>query len=216
MKLKFFSEFLGTFQLVLIGTGSVLFVQNEQISYPQLWIGLAFGFAVFFGIVLFGKRSGAHMNPAVTLAFWLKGTTRTAEVPGYLTAQFLGATVASGTLFLVYPSNPHYGDTLPIIGTGESFALEFGLTAALMAGILFINAMKVSLWMDALFIGAIVGLEAYFAGPLCGASMNPARSFGPAVFSSLWFPLWIYLLAPVLGAVTIVAITRIKNLGQKR
>lgn len=204
MKQAYFSEFLGTFQLVLIGTGSVLIVQNEHISHPQTWIGIAFGFAVFLGIVVFGKSSGAHMNPAVTLALWLKGDTKTADLPGYMSAQFLGATAASGVVYWMYPRNPHFGDTLPTAGVSESFWLEFGLTLVLMVGILLVILSKVSTLVAALAIGTIVGLEAYFAGPLCGASMNPARSFGPAVFSGYFSTLWIYLLAPPLGAIIAV------------
>lgn len=208
MKRAYLSEFLGTFQLVLIGTGSVLVVQNEHIAHPQLWIGIAFGFAVFLGIMLFGKSSGAHMNPAVTLALWLKGNTQKAEVLAYLTAQFLGATAASGVVFLLYPTNAHFGDTLPAAGIWESFGLEFGLTLALMFGILGVIHWKAGTLVAALVIGAIVGLEAYFAGPLCGASMNPARSFGPAVYSALWPALWLYMVAPVLGALGAVLLSK--------
>ncbi|MCR9170980.1 MAG: aquaporin [bacterium] len=201
MKRSYTAEFLGTFQLVFIGTGSVLLVETQGWAYPQLWIGLAFGFAVFLGILLFGKASGAHMNPAVTTALWVKGAFDGKEVPFYLTFQFAGAIVASACLATIYPDHPHYADTLPKIGEWQSFALEFGLTFVLMLGVIFDFHSKSTVLQAALLIGAIVGLEAYFAGPYCGASMNPARSLSPAVFSGLWSHIWIYLSATTLGAI---------------
>lgn len=204
MKRAYAAEFLGTFQLVFIGTGSVLVVQTQQWGYPQLWIGLAFGFAVFLGIILFGKASGAHMNPAVTIGLWIKGIFNAKEVPFYLLFQFAGAIAASGLLSVVYPNHPHYGDTLPSAGIWESFGLEFGLTFLLMLGVLFDFYRKSTIWQAGLLIGSIVGLEAYFAGPYCGASMNPARSLSPAVFSGMWSHMWIYLLATTMGAASVV------------
>lgn len=208
MKRSYIAEFLGTFQLVFIGTGAVLVVETQNWQYPQLWIGIAFGFAVFFGIVLFGKASGAHMNPAVTLALWLKRVFDGKEVPFYLLFQFLGAIAASACVFLLFPEHPHMGDTLPKIGIWQSFVMEFGLTFALMAGVIFDFHSKSTIWQAGVLIGAIVGLEAYFAGPFCGASMNPARSLGPAVFSGKWLDLWLYIAAPVLGAISAVFIFR--------
>lgn len=202
MRRAYVAEFLGTFQLVFIGTGSVLLVETQQWSNPQLWIGLAFGLAVFLGIIVFGKASGAHINPAVTVALWVKGAFNGKEVPFYLLFQFAGAIVASACLASIYPDHAHYGDTLPKIGDWESFALEFGLTFALMLGVIYDFHSKSTIWQAGLLIGAIVGLEAYFVGPYCGASMNPARSLSPAVFSGMWSHIWIYLLATTLGAVT--------------
>ncbi|PWL32868.1 MAG: aquaporin [Fluviicola sp. XM-24bin1] len=201
MKRSYTAEFLGTFQLVFIGTGSVLLVETQQWSYPQLWIGLAFGFAVFLGIMLFGKTSGAHMNPAVSIALSIRGDFDKKELPFYLIFQFVGAIVASACLATIYPDHPHYGDTLPRIGNWQSFALEFGLTFVLMLGVIFDFHSKSSIWQAGILIGEIVGLEAYFAGPYCGASMNPARSLSPAVFSGMWSHIWIYLIATTLGAV---------------
>jgi len=208
MKRSYIAEFFGTFQLVFIGTGSVLVVETFEWQYPQLWIGIAFGAAVFLGIILFGKASGAHMNPAVTLALWIKGVFDRSEVPFYLIYQSLGAIAASACVFLLFPEHPHMGDTLPKIGVWESFALEFALTFVLMAGVVFDFHSKSTIWQAGILIGAIVGLEAYFAGPYCGASMNPARSLGPAVFSGKWMDLWLYLVAPVLGAMSAVLVFR--------
>lgn len=205
------SEFLATALLVFIGTGSVLVVQNESISSPQLWIGISFGFAVALGILIFGKLSGAHMNPAVTIALWLDKNFEKRSVIPYLIAQLSGAVLGSFALTLLYPQNPHYGDTLPTIGVWQSFLLEFGLTFILMAGVLLDIHRHRSVIFSALFIGTIVGLEAYFAGPFCGASMNPARSFGPAVFSGMWSDLWIYLSAPVFGAISALVLTRLRK-----
>lgn len=208
MKRSYTAEFLGTFQLVFIGTGSVLVVETQNWLYPQLWIGLAFGFAVFLGIVLFGKTSGAHMNPAVTIALWIKGVFKGKEVPWYLLFQFAGAIVASACLAVLYPDHPHYADTLPKVGIWESFGLEFGLTFLLMMGVIFDFHRKSNVWQAGLMIGAIVGLEAYFAGPYCGASMNPARSLSPAVFSGMWSYMWIYLIATTVGALGAVLLYR--------
>jgi len=204
MKRSYTAEFLGTFQLVFIGTGSVLLVETQQWSYPQLWIGLAFGLAVFLGINLFGKVSGAHMNPAVTIALWVKGVFGGKDVPFYLFFQFAGAVVASTCLAALYPDHPHYGDTLPKIGNWQSFTLEFGLTFVLMVGVVATIHFKSRTLVAALLIGAIVGLEAYFAGPYCGASMNPARSLSPGVFSGMWSHMWIYLSATTIGAAVAV------------
>ncbi len=211
MKRSYIAEFLGTFQLVFIGTGSVLVVETQQWSHPQLWIGLAFGFAVFLGIILFGKASGAHMNPAVTTALWVKGAFDGKEVPFYLIFQFAGAIVASALLATIYPDHPHYADTLPKIGEWQSFALEFGLTFVLMLGVIFDFHSKSTIWQAGFLIGAIVGLEAYFAGPYCGASMNPARSLSPAVFSGMWSHMWIYLSATTIGAIAAVLMFKRKR-----
>ena len=208
MKRAYLAEFLGTFQLVFIGTGAVLLVETQELNYPQLWIGGAFGFAVFIGIMLFGKSSGAHMNPAVTIALWIKGAFHGKEVPFYLLFQFAGAIVASACLSLIYKDHQHYGDTLPNIGVWQSFALEFGLTFFLMLGVIFDVHRKSTLWQAGLLIGTIVGLEAYFAGPLCGASMNPARSLSPALFSGMFSHLWIYLIATTLGASVVAFLFR--------
>ena len=205
------AEFLGTFQLVFIGTGSVLLVQTQNWPNPQLLIGVAFGMAVFLGIILFGKASGAHMNPAVTIALWVKQAFRGHDVPFYLLFQFAGAIAASACLSLIYPEHVHYGDTLPTIGIWESFGLEYGLTFLLMLGVIFDFHSNSSIWQAAFLIGAIVGLEAYFAGPYCGASMNPARSLAPAVFSGLWSTVWIYLVSTVLGAASAVLLFKRKR-----
>jgi aquaporin Z len=210
MRRAYSAEFLGTFQLVFIGTGSVLLVETQHWSNPQMWIGIAFGLAVLLGILLFGKASGAHMNPAVTIALWIKGVFNGKDVPFYLLFQFAGAIVASAALAMLYPDHPHYGDTLPTAGIWESFGLEFGLTFLLMLGVIFDFHSKSTILQAGLLIGTIVGLEAYFAGPYCGASMNPARSLSPAVFSGMWSHMWIYLIATILGAAIAVLIFKRK------
>lgn len=206
MKRAYTAEFLATFQLVFIGTGSILLVETLQWPYPNLWIGTAFGLAVFLGIVVFGKTSGAHMNPAVTIALWLKGAFDGKDVPFYVLFQLGGAIVASACVASIYPNHAHYGDTLPKIGNWQSFALEFGLTFLLMLGVLFDVSRKSTLLQAGLLIGTIVAPEACFAGPFSGASMNPARSLGPAVFTGLWVHIWIYVIGTTLGAVTAASI----------
>lgn len=206
---KLIAEFFGTFQLVVFGTGSILFVQDRNLEAPDLWIGITFGVSVALGIILFGKISGAHMNPAVTIGFYSKRETSLQEMIAYLMAQFLGALVASWSIYLIFGPHEFYGDTLPKAGILESFLLEFGLTFVLMGGILISVLRDFGLVRTALFVGAIVGLEAYFAGPYCGASMNPARSFGPAIVSQHLTPLWIYILAPTAGALSAVLLFRL-------
>lgn len=208
---SFLSEFFATALLVFIGTGSVLFVQNESIASPQLWISIAFGCVVAFGILIFGKLSGAHMNPAVTIALWLDSSFEGNKVLSYLFAQFTGGIFGSYLLSRIYPQTQHYGDTLPVAGVWQSFLLEFGLTFLLMAGVLRVVHRNRTVVFSALLIGTIVGFEAYFAGPYCGASMNPARSIAPAVFSGLWSDIWIYLSAPVLGAISALVFTRLQK-----
>ncbi len=194
------SEFAGTFLLVFIGTGSILFAEAELPDQAQLWIAVAFGLAVFLGIFLFGKWSGAHMNPAVTIGLWVKGGFPRNQVTLYIVAQLAGAIAASLMVGILFPQNIYLGDTLPRAGIWQSALLEFGLTLILMTGILWISGKKQGTVLTALFIAGIVGLEAYFAGPYCGASMNPARSFGPAMISGHLRHLWIYLFATTSGA----------------
>ena len=186
-------------------------MQTENWSHSQLWIGIAFGLAVFLGIILFGKTSGAHMNPAVTIALWAKHAFRGKDVPSYILFQFSGAVAASACLAMIYPEHLHYGDTLPTTGVWQSFGTEFGITCLLMLGVIFDFHSNSSILQAGFLIGSIVGLEAYFAGPYCGASMNPARSLAPAVFSGMWGTVWIYLLSTVFGAVSAVLIFKRKH-----
>lgn len=166
----------------------------------------AFGIAVAFGLIvwgmirLVGPTSGAHINPAVSAAFAFSGHLPFSRLSGYVIAQFLGGLAASFTHVLMWPHISNYGMTSFSFSTAEGFALEFFLTVILMGGIYWaIHTPQREKWV-ATIAGTIVGFEAWLAGPLCGASMNPARSFGPAVASSDTSQLWVYLVATTTGA----------------
>jgi len=195
------SEALGTFALVFAGTGAIVIdhASGGAITHPG--IALTFGLIVLAMIYTFGDVSGAHFNPAVTIAFAAAWRFPWREVPGYIAAQALGAFAASGLLRFLFPSDEKLGATLPAGTATQSFVLELVLTFLLMLVILSVSTGAKEKGITAgIAIGAVIGLEAMFAGPICGASMNPARSLSPAVVSGHLEHLWVYLAAPVLGA----------------
>jgi aquaporin Z len=148
-----------------------------------------------------GDISGAHLNPAVTIGFWTARRLAGRELAPYILSQATGALVASGLLRLLFPNSTFLGATLPAGSELQSFILEFVLTFILMLTILNVSTGAKEKGMTAgIAVGAVIGLEAMFAGPICGASMNPARSFAPALVSMHLEHLWIYLFAPPLGA----------------
>lgn len=196
---KYLAEMFGTFALVLWGTGAIV-VSNESngiITHTQ--IALIFGLSVMAMILLLGKISGAHINPAVTIALAVSKKFRTRNVLPYMIFQITGALLASFLIMAVFPKNKLLGTTLPSVSVLECFMIELILTFILMLGVL-----RAPGRYSAFFIGGIVVLEAYFAGKLTGASMNPARSLGPALVSGHTELIWIYLTAPVLGAIIAV------------
>ena len=198
---KLCAEFLGTYGLVFAGTGAIVIDQISGGAIGHLGVAISFGLIVLAMIHTFGDVSGAHLNPAVTLAFSAAGRFPWREAPGYIAAQLAGALSASATLRMLFPDAATLGATLPAGSDSQSFILEVLLTFFLMLTILSVSDGARERGVDAaLAIGAVVGLEALFAGPICGASMNPARSLAPAVVSGKLDHLWIYLAAPVLGA----------------
>lgn len=199
---KYLAEMLGTFFLVFAGTGSIVINELTQGSITQVGIGLTFGFIVLVLIYAIGPISGAHMNPAVTLAFSLTRHFPKNQLLGYVISQFLGAMLASLMILLLFGNVAHLGASLPAGSEMQSFILELLLTFLLMFVIMSVaTGTKEVGQMAGLAVGLTVGLEAIFAGPICGASMNPARSFGPALISGYWGHHWIYWLAPLFGAV---------------
>ena len=198
---RLFAEFLGTFALVFAGTGAIVVNGVTGGVIGHTGVALTFGLVVLAMIYTFGDVSGAHLNPAVTLAFAASRRFPWREVPGYVAAQFAGAFAASGLLRLLFPTDARLGATLPAGSTGQSFLLELVLTALLMLVILNVSTGAKEKGITAgIAVGAVIGLEAMFAGPICGASMNPARSLAPAVVSGQMQHLWLYLVAPALGA----------------
>ena len=206
---KFFAELLGTFAMVFAGTGAIVINAESGGAITHLGVALTFGLIVLVMIYSLGDVSGAHMNPAVTLAFAVAGLFPFFSVLIYLVAQFSGALLASLTLHFLFPQNGNLGATLPAGAPMQSFVLEVILSAILMFVILNVSQGAKEKGITAgIVVGAVIALEALFAGPICGASMNPARSFAPAIVSGHLEHLWIYLVAPVLG--TLVAIPLLK------
>ena len=201
MMKKLLAECLGTFTLVFAGTGAIVINQVAGGVIGHAGIALTFGLVVMAMIHTFGDVSGAHMNPAVTTAFAVAGRFAWREVPGYIGAQITGALAASLLLRFLFPAASTLGDTLPAGSASQSFVLEIVLTTVLMLTILSVSTGSKEKGITAgITIGGIIALEAMFAGPICGASMNPARSLAPALASGNLASLWIYLLAPMIGA----------------
>jgi len=198
---KYLSEFLGTFAMVFAGTGAIVInaVSHGAISHPG--VALTFGLIVLAMIYSFGDVSGAHLNPAVTTAFALAGRFAWREVFPYIGAQLAGAFAASGLLRVLFPTDARLGATLPAGSPMQSFILELVLTFILMLVILSVSTGAKEKGITAgIAIGSVIALEAMFAGPISGASMNPARSIAPAVVTGHLQHLWVYLAATTLGA----------------
>lgn len=209
MKKKLIAEFLGTYFLVFAGTGAIV-INTLTNSLTHVGIALTFGLVVMASIYTFGHVSGAHFNPAVTIGFVIHGDLTKREAARYILIQLLAAVTASATLFGLFGNVASLGATLPRGSWEQSFLLEFILTFFLMMVILgsAIHGKAVKSFAG-VAIGATVGLEAMFAGPICGASMNPARSIGPAIISGTAHSLWIYVVATILGASCAAIIYRI-------
>jgi aquaporin NIP len=198
---KYLAEAIGTFALVFCGTGAVIINQETNGTVSHAGIAITFGLIVMSMIYALGHISGAHLNPAVSIAFTLSGRLAVRELLPYIISQIVGALLASLVLRLLFPANALLGATLPAGSEMQSFVLEFICTFFLMLVIIHVATGSKEQGMFAgLAIGAVVLLEAMFAGPISGASMNPARSLAPAVLSGHIEHLWIYLTATVAGA----------------
>jgi aquaporin Z len=187
---KYLAEFLGTYALVFAGTGAIIIDQETHGSITHMGVAITFGLIVMSMIYTFGDISGAHLNPAVSIAFAVAKKFPVKELLPFVISQLAGAMLASITLKFLFPAN-----------------LEFILTFFLM--LVIINVAKGSKeqgMFAGLAIGSVVALEAMFAGPICGASMNPARSLAPAVISGHMEHLWIYLAATTIGAVSAIPV----------
>lgn len=198
----FVAELIGTFILVLLGTGSIILDEESILIIGNFGIAVVFGISVSLVIFFFGKLSGAHINPAVSISFYLDKKISFHKLIGYIIFQLIGALLASFLLFQLFPSNQNLGNTLPHLNLLNVFLLEFSLTFILMIGIyLIIKKESRALYQIALFIGTIIFFEAWLAGPYTGASMNPARSIAPSIFSNNLDFIWLYTLAPILGTI---------------
>ncbi len=199
---KLIAEFLGTFALVFVGTGAIVIDQVSGGTVTHVGVALTFGLIVLAMIYTFGDVSGAHFNPAVTIGYWAAGRMPGREVPLYVGSQVIGALLASIVLRMLFPGNLLLGATLPSGSNLQSFVLEFILTFFLMLTILNVSTGAKEKGITAgIAVGAMICLEAMFAGPISGASMNPARSLAPAVVSGHLEHLWLYLIAPPLATI---------------
>jgi aquaporin Z len=197
---KYAAEAIGTFALVFAGTGAIVVNDVTGGALTQLGIAAAFGLVVTCMIYALGDISGAHFNPAVTLGFWLARRLPTPQLASYIASQLAGAFAASLLLRALFAAHETLGATLPAGSEAQSFALEVVLTFFVMFVILGVTSGRRENALAGIAIGATVGLCALFAGPICGASMNPARSLAPAVVSGVLTSLWVYLLAPFAGS----------------
>jgi aquaporin NIP len=203
------AEALGTFALVFAGTGAIIINDQTGGTVSHVGVGLTFGLIVLAMIYAVGDVSGAHLNPAVTLGFFAARRLEARWVLPYVASQCAGAFVATFALRIMFPSNPTLGATLPAGTALQSFVLEAILTFILMFVILSVSTgAKEKGMLAGVAVGSVIALAALFAGPISGASMNPARSLAPALVASRLEHLWLYLIAPVLGALLAVLACR--------
>lgn len=195
--------------LVLVGTGAIMLNTLMHGAITTAGIGLAFGGIVTLMVLALGPISGAHINPAVTLTLAFQKKLSFRQAGCYILYQITGALLASVTLLLLFGNVSSLGASLPAGPAWQSLVLEFFLSLILMLVIIYcISNKNISLWTTAILIGTTVGLEATFAGPLCGASMNPARSFAPALVSGNLTHHWLYWVGPIGGMLTAIPLWR--------
>jgi aquaporin NIP len=195
------AEFLGTFVLVFAGTGAITINEVSGGAVSHVGICLTFGLVVMAMIYAVGDVSGAHLNPAVTLGFALAHRLRIRSVVPYILSQIAGAGAASLLLRSLFPTSATLGATLPAGTALQAFVLEIVLSAVLMFVILSVSVgSKEKGILAGVAVGGVIAFEALFAGPISGASMNPARSLAPALVAARLEHVWVYLTAPVIGA----------------
>ena len=200
------AEFAGAFALVFAGCGALM-VDAKTGQLGHVGVAITFGLVITAMVYAVGHVSGAHLNPAVTAAFALTRHFPWTRVPAYWAAQIAGALAAAALLRASLGNIAHVGATLPSGSQAQSFLWELVLTAFLMLVIMAVATDTRAVGeAAAIAIGATVGLDAMFGGPISGASMNPARSIGPAVVGTEFHALWLYIVAPLIGAVLGAAI----------
>src|SRR5271167_2554066 len=202
---RLFSELLGTFMLVLAAAGGGLLHAKGQISLAAAVV--APGLMVMAIILFMGAISGAHLNPVVSLAFALRGDFPRRRMLGYIVVQLLGATLACLFLLAVFGNVEHLGATLPGPGYAnwQALLMEIALTTGLVSVILGTASAAQNVGaIAAVGVGGYIALAGLWAAPVSGVSMNPARSFGPALVSGDWSSYWVYLAGPIAGALIAV------------
>jgi MIP family channel proteins len=196
------AEGLAAFALVFAGCGAIVSDATHNGALGAIGVSAVFGLVIMAMVYATGHLSGAHINPAVTVAFTLTRHFPGRDAVAYIGAQLAGATAGAFLLLAAWSDKPaELGATVPSVGAGTALLYETVLTAFLMFVIIAVatDARAVGA-AAALAIGGTVGLDALFGGPITGASMNPARSFGPALASGTWTDFWIYVAGPLLGA----------------
>jgi MIP family channel proteins len=195
------AEFVGAFALVLAGCGAIM-VNAETGSLGHLGVALTFGLIIMVMVAATGHISGAHFNPAVTIAFAISRHFPWRDVPFYIGGQLAGAIAAAAALLALLGEVADLGSTVPSGTALQSLGLEMLLTVILMFVIMAVATdTRAEGQLAAIAIGATVGLSALWAGPISGASMNPARSLGPAIVSGTWVDQWVYIVGPIIGAI---------------
>jgi aquaporin NIP len=194
------AEAIGTFALVFAGCGALM-VDAKTHALGHVGVAITFGLVIMFGIYAVGHISGAHFNPSVTFAFALSRHFPWTRALGYWGAQLIGAVAAAAVLRGSLGNIANVGATLPSGSQGQSFLWELVLTFFLMFVIMAVATDTRAVGeAAAIAVGGTVGLDAMFGGPISGASMNPARSIGPALVSGNLHALWLYIVAPICGA----------------
>ena len=211
MTRKILAEVLGTFGLVFTGCGAIVVNDITGGAIGHLGICTVFGLVVMAMVYSFGDVSGAHINPAVTISFWLAGRFPLKEVAPYVIAQIIGSTMACALLWYLFPADSTFlGATLVSDTVMQSFVLEIAITFLLMLIIIMVaTGSKEVGTLAGIAIGAAVAVLALVGGPISGASMNPARSLGPALVSGNLEHIWLYVVAPIIGAALAVPVSNV-------
>ena len=207
---KYLAELIGTFIMIFIGTGSIM-IDSIHNEIGNIGIGLSFGLSVMSVVYAVGSVSGAHINPAVSIAFWLDKKLMTKDLIPYIFFQIVGGILASTLLFFLLPESKTMGETLVKCDDWKLvFIVEFIITFILMFVILQVSDKSRNLdRFSGIAIGGVVAFAAIFVGPISGASMNPARSISPAILINDFSYLWIYIISPILGAIFSVFVYKI-------
>lgn len=205
---KYIAEIIGTFAMIFCGCGAMTINEITGGAISHAGVAATWGLIVMAMIYAFGEISGAHFNPAVTIGFAFAKKFSWKEVPKYISSQIIGAIAAAFLLWFLFPESQFLGETTPAQGfpAYKAAILEFLLTFFLMLTIINVSTGSKEIGtMAAIAVGGVILLEAMFAGPMTKASMNPARSIAPALFTGNFQYLWLYITAPILGAMTAVS-----------